>query len=288
MNPEFLLGMPPLMTKRKFTRKDTMLYALGTGACGDADGDELRFVYERDLQALPTYPTVVAYPGFWMREPQYEIDWKRVLHIEQSVELHRTIPVEGSVRSELHIDEILDKGREKGAIVFSSRRIYSDDDGGLIAILRQASMLRGDGGFGGPPRASARPEPVPEREADHLVTLTTRRDQALIYRLSGDDNPLHADPKVAVEAGFSRPILHGLCTFAVAGRAVLKATCANEPSRLRKIGGRFSAPVYPGETIVTEIWTVAPGTAVFRSKVAERDVIVLDNCSAEFKAQDLT
>lgn len=281
MDPQFLLGMPPIVTRRSFTRKDTILYALGVGA-GQSGEADLRFVYEPNLQALPTYPAMIAYPGFWMKEPQYGIDWKRVLHVEQSVEIHGAIPVEGTVRSELRVDEILDKGKEKGAIIFSSRRLYRDDSNELIATLRQASMLRGDGGFGGSPGGGERPAPMPERAPDHVVTLTTRPEQALIYRLSGDDNPLHADPAVAAEAGFDRPILHGLCTFACAGRAVLSALCGQSPARLRRIGGRFSASVFPGETIVTEIWWSGQGQGVFRAKAAERDVVVLNHGQIEF------
>lgn len=282
MNPAQLLEMPPIVTRSTFTRKDTILYALGAGAGQDPTGDDLRFVYEQGLAALPTLPTVLAYPGFWMREPQYEIDWRRVLHVEQSLELHSALPVEGALRSELQVDEILDKGREKGAIIFSSRRIYAEADNTLIATLRQASMARGDGGFGGTAKPSARPAPLPDRAPDHVVTLQTRPEQALLYRLNGDDNPLHIDPQVARDAGFERPILHGLCTFAVAGRAVLRALCDNDPARLTKIGGRFSATVFPGETIVTEIWHQTPGTAVFRARVAERDLVVLNTCEASF------
>ena len=282
MDPRFLLDMPPLTTRQEFSRKDTILYALGVGAGQDPAGDDLRFVYEEGLSALPTYPAVLAYPGFWMREPQYGIDWKRVLHVEQSVELHRPLPVEGRVRSELRVDEILDKGADKGAILFSSRRIYGEDDGEPIATLRQASILRGNGGFGGSPGSSARPAPLPQRPPDHVVSLATRAEQALIYRLNGDDNPLHVDPGVAAEAGFPRPILHGLCTFAVACRAVLSVLCGNRTEPLRKVGGRFSAVVFPGETIITEIWRQEPGGAVFRARVAERDAVVLDNCHVAY------
>ena len=278
MDPRFLLDMPPLTTRQEFSRKDTILYALGVGAGQDPAGDDLRFVYEDGLSALPTYPAVLAYPGFWMREPQYGIDWKRVLHVEQSVELHRPLPVEGRVRSELRVDEILDKGADKGAILFSSRRIYGEDDGEPIATLRQASILRGNGGFGGSPGSSARPAPLPQRPPDHVVSLATRAEQALIYRLNGDDNPLHVDPGVAAEAGFPRPILHGLCTFGIALR-MLGPAFGRHPADLRDVTARLSAPVLPGDAVTLRGRASGDGYA-FDLVVGDRQV--LKDCRARF------
>lgn len=272
-DPEKLLALPPRVTEQRFSERDTILYALGVGA----SEEDLPFVYEAGLKALPTMAVVLGYPGFWQKEPQYGIDWKRVLHGEQSICLHAPLPVAGRVRSELTIDEIIDKGAEKGAVLMSSRRIYEADGGRHLATVSQTSMLRGNGGFGGASQKVAAPQATPDRAPDETLVLPTSGVQALIYRLSGDYNPLHADPAVAADAGFPRPILHGLCTFGVAGRAVLKALCGNAPERLRRLDVRFSSPVFPGETIEVDLWREGEGRAALRARSRERDLVVLSN-----------
>ena len=162
------------------------------------------------------------------------------------------------------------------AIVVSRREISDADTGALLVSTDNMTFCRGDGGFGGPAASSAKPAALPERTPDAIVTLPTLPQAALIYRLSGDHNPLHADPAVATKAGFARPILHGLATYGVACHAVLQAVCGYDPARLRSIGVRFSAPVYPGETIRTEIWH-EEGGAAFRARVVERDKVVVSN-----------
>jgi acyl dehydratase len=152
--------------------------------------------------------------------------------------------------------------------------------GERIATATQTTFCRGDGGFGGPPREAPPVHAIPERPPDHVCDLTTRPETALIYRLSGDPNPLHVDPAVAKAAGFPRPILHGLATFGIAGHAILKTVCGYDPARLTAIAGRFSAPVFPGDTIRTELWR--DGAVVsFRARVVERDVVALNNGRAE-------
>lgn len=273
LDPDRLLGLPPRVTVHSFTERDAILYALGVGA-GEED---LPFVYEAGLKALPTMAVVLGYPGFWQKEPQYGIDWKRVLHGEQSVRLHAPLPVAGTVRSELTIDRIVDKGTDKGAVLLSSRRIYDAGTGLHLATVSQTSVLRGDGGFGGSTQGASTPYALPDRAPDETVSLPTSKAQALIYRLSGDYNPLHVDPAVAAEAGFPRPILHGLCTFGVAGRAVLRTLCADAPERLKRFDVRFSSPVFPGETIEVDIWRESEGRAALRARARERDVVVLNN-----------
>lgn len=275
LDPDRLLKLPPLETRHSFTTRDTILYALGVGA------DDLRFVYEKDLQALPTMAVVLAYPGFFWQDPAYGIDWKKILHGETSVELFATLPTQGDLHGRTTIDAIYDKGADKGAIVLSSRRI-EDSSGTHLATVRNTLFLRGDGGFGGQSEGAPRPHPLPtDRVPDHVVTLTTTQNQALIYRLSGDYNPLHADPAVAQAAGFPRPILHGLCTYGVAGRAILAALCGNDPARLKRMDVRFSSPVFPGETIKVEIWREDGDRAAFRATAEERGVVVLNNGYAE-------
>lgn len=284
INPDSLLTMPPIIMRHAITPRDTILYALGVGAT------ELRFVFEEQLQALPTMAVVLGYPGFIWRDPALGADWKKVLHGEQSTILHRTLPVEGEIIGETRIEALFDKGADKGAIALVTREIH-DGAGHHLATSRATTFLRGDGGFGGSSDGAPVPHRLPERAADHSVTLTTAANQAQIYRLSGDLNPLHIEPAVAQAAGFDAPILHGLASYGVVGRALLAGVCGNDPQRIRRMDCRFSSPVYPGETIVTEIWDEgalpagerdAGGRSIaFRARVAERDTIVLNNGYAE-------
>lgn len=283
-DPESLLSMPCREIRQTITKRDTILYALGVGAGLQAvHGDGLRYVYEEDLRALPTMAVTTAGPGFWQREPQLGIAWKNVVHAEQSAIFHQPLPAEGEFIAQFEISEIYDKGATKGALVYTKRVLFDGKTGDLLATLVQSSLLRGNGGFGGSavnPRVS---HAVPaDRPPDHVVRLTTRPEQALIYRLSGDYNPLHVDPEAARYAGFDRPILQGLCSYAMAGRAVLMKLCDDEPPRLRRLDVRFSSPVYPGETMDFAIWISGPGTAALRAKVVDRDIVVLDNGYVEF------
>jgi len=281
-DPAVLLSRPPQVTRQTYTKRDAILYALGVGVgIEDAtDASELRFLYERDLIAVPTLAIVVAAPAFWLDDPALSIDWKRVLNAGQELLLERPIPAEGSLSTELRIDAIWDRGLEKGAVMESSR-VLRDDSGATFATIRQTHFLRGNGGFGGAPQPKDAATFDPSsRPPDHVVDLPTRQEQALIYRLSGDYNPLHIDPQVGRAAGFEKPILHGSCTFGVVARAVLRAALDNDPTRLRRFGARFSRPVYPGDTIQTEIWC-EPGEIHFRALAKERGIVVLDRgCAA--------
>jgi acyl dehydratase len=260
-----------------YTERDTMLYALGLGCGADPmDLEELKFVYEDGLQALPTMAVVLGYPGFWLKEPGTGADWRKVLHGEQGVIIHNPLPANGTVIGRSKVTEIIDKGEGKGALLFSDRDVYDKATGTHLATLTSTTFLRGDGGFGGPSGPTSQPHVMPERAPDASLDIATDLRAALIYRLSGDYNPLHADPRVAASAGFAKPILHGLCSFGVAGRAILKLCCGNDPSKLKTIGLRFSSPVYPGETIRTEVWR--DGTNIsFRATVLERNIVVLNN-----------
>ncbi len=263
--------------EHSYTAKDTILYALGVGCGADpVDRSELPFVYEDGLKALPTMAVVLGYPGFWLKDPNTGVDWRKVLHGEQGLVIHKPLPATGTVIGRTRVTEIIDKGPGKGALLLSERDVIDKASGDLLATLTSTTFIRGEGGFGGPSGPSPEPHPLPERAPDLAVDLPTLPQAALIYRLSGDYNPLHADPDVATGAGFPRPILHGLCTYAVAGRAILKACCDNDPARLTRLDLRFSAPVLPGETVRTEIWR--DGSEVsFRARVVERDVVVLNN-----------
>jgi acyl dehydratase len=267
-----------------YAEKDAILYALGLGLGQDpTNEDELAFVYEKKQKALPTFALVLGYTPYWLRNPKSGVTWNKVVHGEQAFDLHRPVMPKGAVVGRTRVTEVIDKGEGKGALVYSVRQVVDKASGELIATLRQTTFCRADGGFGGPRRDAPLPHPIPEREPDLVCDLPTRPEMALVYRLSGDINPLHAEPDFAKAAGFPRPILHGLATFGVAGHAILKAICGYDPARMTSMAGRFSAPVFPGETIRTEMWR--DGSVVsFRAKVVERDVVAINNGRAGVKA----
>ena len=286
-NPEQLVSLPPRETHAQHDARDAMLYALGIGVSNeDAQSPAtLCYAYEKDLTVLPTMAVVLAWPGFWLAEAQYGADWKKVLHAEQSLVLHAPLPIEGKLISQLYIERIVDKGTAKGSILYSRREITEAASGQALATERRSTFLRGNGGHGdalatGVDAASFAPlEDVPARAPDLTIALPTRQDQALLYRLSGDRNPLHADPTVARGAGFSGPILHGLCTYGVASRALIKGLCEGDARRFKRMDCRFSQPVYPGETLATDIWRDANGKGIarFRTRSVERDLVVLSH-----------
>jgi len=274
--------------EHRYEAKDCILYALGLGLGQDPmNEDELAFVYEKNLKALPTMALVLGYTSYWLRHPESGVNWTKVVHGEQGFVLHKQVATEGVVIGKTRVVEVIDKGKDKGALVFFEREILDKASGEAIATLYQTTFCRGDGGFGGPSREAPPPHPLPQREPDLVCDLPTRPEMALIYRLSGDVNPLHAEPDFARTAGFPRPILHGLATFGVAGHAILKTLCGHDPGKITAMKGRFSAPVYPGETIRTEIWqekSKAGAVISFRARVVERDVIAINNGRAEVKA----
>ena len=266
---------------RTWTWQDSALYALGVGLGHDpVDEDQLRFVYEKDMVALPTMAVVLPPSGFWLRDPETGVDWKRVVHGEEGLTLHRPVPVEGRFVTKSRVEDIIDKGEGRGALIYIVRDVIDADIDEPVATIRRTTFARGDGGFGGPSGPVRQPQDMPTREPDTTCDLPTLPQQALIYRLMGDENPLHVDPDVAREAGFDRPILHGLCTFGVAGHAILKTLCDYDPARLKRFDVRFSAPVIPGDAIRTEMWVDGP-TVAFRSRTLERDAVVLNNGLAE-------
>ena len=269
--------------EQTYTAKDTILYALGVGYGHDPmDEAQLQFVYEKNLRAAPTMPVVMGHPGFWMMNPETGIDWVKIVHGEQALRIHRAIPAAGTVVGRTHVKAIVDKGKDKGALVYLERSIAEKASGTVLATLDHVTFCRGDGGLGKSDPAPPAPPAVPEGTAEATCDLPTLPQAALIYRLCADPNPLHADPAVAKAAGFPRPILHGLCTYGVAGHAVLKTFCGYDPAKLTALSVRFSAPVFPGETIRTEMWR-RNETVLFRSRVLGRDVVVLNNCVATIK-----
>jgi len=263
--------------EQAYSARDSMLYALGLGYGSDPmDPAALRHVYEDGLVAVPTMAVVLGNPGPWTRDPRTGIDWVRSLHGEQGLVVHAPLPPAGRVIGQCRVTGIIDKGPGKGALLMQERKLFDAATGVLLATRTTTSFLRGDGGCGAPARDQPKPPAIPDRAPDIVHDVPTRPEQALIYRLSGDMNPVHADPAVAARAGFARPILHGLCTYGIAGRALLATACAGDPARFRELHVRFSAPVLPGETIRVELWQEGAEWRL-RARVVERDAVVLNN-----------
>ena len=230
-----LMSMKFEPTTVQYFKKDTMLYALGlgVGSVDPIDADELKYVYEKQLVALPTLAVTLAADPMRFAGPNSGIDFRLLLHAEQSLRVHKPLPAQATVRSETTIDEIYDKGAAKGAIMYMTRKLFDQASGDLLVTMGTVTFLRGDGGFGGKSEGAPKPRPPPtDRPADLTANLPVALNQALIYRLAGDYNPLHVDPQIARSAGFDRPILHGLAAYGMVGRALVKVLCGDDPARL--------------------------------------------------------
>jgi acyl dehydratase len=259
----------------RYTDREVMLYALGVGFGRDPlNQQELRFVYENDLKTVPTFATVIGWGQATLARSG--INYLMVVHGEQRLTLHKPLPSQADVLADERVVGAIDKGEGKGALILLEKVIREKESGDKLCTLGATIFARGDGGFGGPQQGAPTPHPLPEREPDLVVSCETRPDQALLYALSGDRNPLHRDPNVAKLVGYGRPILHGLCTYGTACRAVISSVCNYDAAKITGFDSRFSAPVYPGETIVTQIW-VDGHVVSFRCKLKERDVVVLNN-----------
>ncbi len=274
------IGVESEPYERSWTSKDALLYAIGVGAGLGDPLAELPFTTENtegiEQQVLPTYAVLLAQvPGV---RRIGDFDPAMLVHAEQSFELHRPLPAAGSVRATSQITGIYDKS--SGALVVSEATAVDSTTGEPMITSRGSVFIRGEGGFGGD-RGPRDDWADPEREPDHEVTYATRPEQALAYRLSGDRNPLHSDPAFAARAGFDRPILHGLCTYGVVGRALLHALAGSDPARFASMSGRFSSPVFPGESLTVSIWA-GDGTALFRA-TKDDGTIVIDRGRATFR-----
>ncbi len=267
-----------------FDDKDIMLYALGIGMGADPmDAEELKFVYERELKVVPTAATVLAAGARGTGQPAdmppghrpSQINFLMVVHGEQKIELHRPLPTSGAFTTESRTTGAYDKGEGKGAVLINETT-WTNEAGEKVATLTGSTFARGDGGFGGPSEGAPVPHPTPSRPADLSLDFTTQPDQALLYRLNGDRNPLHSDPEVAAKAGFPRPILHGLCTYGVTCRAILQGITGYDPEPILSHQARFSAPVFPGDTITVDLWRDGNEIA-FEARVKARNVTVIKN-----------
>jgi len=283
-DPEYLLQRQFPTIRQRYTEKDCSLYALGVGMGIDPlDEQCLKFIYEKGIKVVPSQSVMLAHPGFWADEEDLAIDWVKVVHAGQEVIFHKPLPNNATVEASNRITECTDRGERLGALIVSERTVRDVESGDDICTLITTILARGNGGFGNGSNGGNASRPnkqskdnIPSRDPDYVCDLETLPQQALIYRLSGDFNPLHALPEVARDAGFDKPLLHGLCTMGVVTHALLKTCCDYDPDRFQRMRLRFSAPVFPGETIRTEIWQEADSIA-FRARSLEQDKVVINN-----------
>jgi 3-hydroxyacyl-CoA dehydrogenase/3a,7a,12a-trihydroxy-5b-cholest-24-enoyl-CoA hydratase len=262
-----VVGKPFAPMTFEYTDREVMLYALGIGA----GTDDLEFTFEKNLKVYPTFAVIPAFSALAGLGQVLTFNWAMLLHGEQHIELKGPIPPAGKLTTVGVVRAIYDKG--SGALVVVDAET-KDGDGKPLFVNTFGAFIRGEGGFGGDRGPGGPKNVAPQRAPDAVVEMQTRPDQALIYRLSGDRNPLHADPDFAKLAGFDRPILHGLCSFGHAGRAVLKTFCGNDPARLKSLEVRFSGAVFPGDTIVTEMWKESDTQVILQCKTQRGDVVL--------------
>jgi acyl dehydratase len=258
------VGIELPATTYQYDDRDVMLYALGIGAT------ELPFVYERNLKVIPTFAVIPAFPALMGLAAGVEVNPVMILHGEQAFTIHKPIPTKGKLTTAGKITGVYDKGKGALAILVTETK---DDSGELLFTNQFGVFVRGAGGFGGERGPEAGNVP-PDRAPDKTVSMETLPTQAMIYRLSGDRNPLHIDPDFAKMAGYDRPILHGLCSFGHVGRAELAEYCGNDPERFAGMAVRFSGVVYPGDTITTEMWDTGEGKVIVQAKTQEGRVVI--------------
>ncbi len=274
LNYDALIASEVTDSEYEYDDNDAMLYALGVGFGSDPqNADELPYVYEKQLRTVPTLATVLTAEPFladcgW--------DYAQLLHGQQSLELYRPLPSAAKLVASHRVTAAYDRGPGKSAIICiaTDARLKKDDT--ALFTLGSTLIARGDGGFGGPPGSPPAPHKLPEREPDLSSDTVIRPDQAVLYRLTGDRNPLHVDPRVARRAGFQKPILHGLCSYGIACRAVLKTICDYDFTLITGFDVRFTAPAYPGDVLTTDMWQER-NIVSFRCTVKARDEVVIDN-----------
>jgi acyl dehydratase len=280
IDPAAILGHDFGHPEQTYSARDVILYAIGLGLGEDpCDPATLRFLDERSLAVLPSFAVTLCSPGMWIRAPEFGVDFAKLVHIQQSAEFFGTLPAAGKVKGVAKVLSLTDRGAGRGALLVLERTLAGADSDEPYCRLRQTLLLRGNGGFGGEP-SPREPAFAPDRKADIETRFATSRRAALIYRLSGDWNPLHLDPAVAAAAGFSRPILHGLASYGIAGVAVSRAM-GRDPASLAKLSCRFSGVVVPGDEITFRIWHNDDQGTRFTAFVDDRKV--LDNGEIDWK-----
>lgn len=251
----------------------TRLYALGIGLGQEGAAADLPYLIGSSPRVVPSMATVVAWDDSWI--DRLGLDATRIVHGEQRITLHRPLPPAASLRSSVRIVEAVDKGPGKGALLYVETQFREEGRTDPLATLLSTVFARGDGGFGGPPKGGPSPHVIPDRAWDHQRRWRVAPNQAHLYRLSGDYNPLHVDPDFARAAGFPAPILHGLCSYGMALRAVIGEAVGDQPERVAHVAGRFTAPIFMGETLEARIW-IDGDTLSFQLVAVERDVVAID------------
>ncbi len=274
INYDEIMNLTSENVEISYSDKDSILYSLGIGLGNDPMNlNELKYVYENSQSVLPSMATNFQYHSPLLLKTN--INFIMVVHGEQRLSITNALPVSGDFIANAKVIGCYDKGPARGAIIEVETTVKNKKNDEEICKLVSTTFARGDGGFGGPD--SPKKEIfIPDGEPDYVSEVSTKPDQALIFRLSGDYNPLHSDPNFAKAAGFEKPILHGMCTYGIACRSLVNEICENDASKLKRFDCRFSSPVYPGETIITEMWK-KDKMIYFNSKVKERDKLVLKN-----------
>lgn len=281
LNYQKIIAYRPPDIRASYGARDCIIYALGIGLGMDPlDQDQLKFVYEKNLAVFPTMVTTLGWMGR-MTDPEFGIDEKMVVLADQRVVLHRPLAPAATLVSRPYVKEIIDKGEGNAAIIQTTRDLTSED-GTLVATVEGSTLARKHGGFGGKVTQSPEPPAIPARDPDAVCDLPTPPNLAQIFRLTGDTNPLHIDPERAKIAGFPRPILHGMASFGIAAHAVLRTFAGYRPEALASIEARFARPVFPGETVRTEMWRIGSDIA-FRCRTVERGDVAIDNGLARLR-----
>lgn len=283
-----LRNWPFADVEHSYTQDDTIRYALALGTGADpTDERQLKFVNDvlaGTPMAFPTLAVILGFPGSWMQAPETGIEFSKIVHGEELLVIHSPLPASGTIVARHRVVRIVDKGQGRGATITYDKDVLDKYTGVLYATVTHTTFARGDGGFsaenGLTDESPGAPRRTPEGEPHAVVELATLPQQALMYRMSADRNPLHSTPEVARAAGFERPILHGLCTYGMACRALLAQWCNSDPRRLKRLFARFSSPVYPGETLQFEMFREGD-IVLFRARVKERNRVVLDFGAAE-------
>ena len=275
-----MVGLQLPTLEQAVSDQRAMLYALTLGCSSDPlDPAELRYTFETGLEVFPTMPVVLCNPGPWTADPVYQVTRSKLVYASESLKIHRPIPLDTPIIGHSRVKGLVDKGADKGALILFERMLEDKFSGTLLATIESVYFCRADGGFGGTCEGAPRFRKAPSRAPDVSVEVPTRPDAALLYRLNGDRNPLHANPAYAASAGFDRPILHGLCSFGMSGLALVRSF--GQDGELASIEARFSRPVTPGDVIRFDFWREPTGIA-FQALVNARNLLVLDGGYAEF------